>query len=822
MGPNVFPVGVRLFSVGDTTATDLSAEFAFTTANANVTVDLPSTVTIESLPSGAQADVYFNVRIAPLAAAWNTSREFQVTVTGSNFSPAVSSAPREVFVEKPASTGENFTYKANDGDSDSNAATVPIAVSLVNEPPIAIPDFFAVAEDSAAAPLAVLINDADIDGDRPFITAVSPAFNAIVTVTGGGIGLTFQPGPTFNGATSFTYTISDGHGGTATALVNVFVFPVNDAPIAANDSATAVENSAAKPLAVLANDRDIDEGDTLTIATVTQPVGGTVVITGGGTGLTFQPNIGFSGVTTFTYALSDGNGGTDTATVTVTVDALPVAANDTATVTEDAGATAIDVLANDSDPDGDPLTIVAVSRQLSGTVTINAGDLGLTFRPAANFSGLATFTYTISDDKGGTASATVSVTVDPVNDAPSAGAIFYIMLEDSTGTSLDVLPYCFDADGDPVIIIAVTQPARGTVTITGGGTRLAFEPGLNDTSGPSFTYTVSDGRGGTATGTVSGSLFPVSDPPSAVDDSATVLEDSGATVIAVLANDSDPDFMDALIIPAVTQPLGGTVTTNRHQTLTFQPAPNFNGLTTFTYTARDRQGNTASATVSVAVNPVSDPPAAVDDGFFVFEDESSVPLDVLANDSDPDGDALTITAVTQPAGGMVTINEDAKGLTLQPQPNFNSTVTFTYTVSDGYGGSAVATVRLGFFALEDPSHAVDDATTVAQDSGPTTIDVLANDTDADNDPPTIITVTPPSNGLALIATSPAAITFEPNAGFSGTTTFTYTITDGKDQQNTSTAMVTVHVTAVPPTPATTARPGAIRRAARWRSWSAGW
>lgn len=394
-----------------------------------------------------------------------------------------------------------------------------------------------------------------------------------------------------------------------------------------------------------------------------------------------------------------------------------------------------------------------------------------------------------------TEQALAQLAVDPVNNPPQAADIVAFMLEDSPARPISVLDSCSDPDGDPLIITAVSQPDGGTVTITGGGTGLTFQPAPDDEFSESFTYTISDGRGGTATGSVLVSIFQVDDDPIAGDDSAVVLEDSGATAINVLINDSDADFLDGLIITAVTQPLGGTALTDGFRTLTFQPAPNFYGLATFSYTVADRTGHTASATVVVTVTPVGDPPTAVDDELVVFEGERSVPLDVLANDSDPDGDALTIAAVTQPPGGTVTINEDARGLTLQTQPDNHSTVTFTYTVSDGNGGSAAATVRLAFLAAKHPPQAVDDATTVAQDSGPTAIDVLGNDTDVDGDPLTIVAVTQPSDGLAVTATSPASITFQPNAGFSGTTTFTYTISDGTG--NAATAMVTVHVTEVP-------------------------
>src|SRR5262249_12697385 len=142
-----------------------------------------------------------------------------------------------------------------------------------------------------------------------------------------------------------------------------------------------------------------------------------------GSNVTFTPNAGFVGTTTFTYTISDGNGGTATATVTVTVtdeNDPPDARDDSFTVAEDSGATTLDVLANDTfAPDvGETLTLTAVTQPASGTVTFTA--TGVTFTPAPNFNGVVTFSYTISDGRGGTDTATVTVNVTPVNVPPDA------------------------------------------------------------------------------------------------------------------------------------------------------------------------------------------------------------------------------------------------------------------------------------------------------------------------------------------------------------------------------------------------------------------
>ena len=189
----------------------------------------------------------------------------------------------------------------------------------VGQPPVADDDAGSMAEDAAATPINVLLNDSDLDLDTLTITAKTNGAKGVVTITGGGTGLTYKPNANANGADTFTYTIADGHGWTTIGTVNVTITPVQDPPNAVNDATLSVRESAgATALAVKANDSDPD-GDTLTIVAKTNGAHGTVAITGGGTGLTYDPVNLYYGTDVFTYTLSDGHGGTDSATVLLTI-----------------------------------------------------------------------------------------------------------------------------------------------------------------------------------------------------------------------------------------------------------------------------------------------------------------------------------------------------------------------------------------------------------------------------------------------------------------------------------------------------------------------
>jgi len=386
---------------------------------------------------------------------------------------------------------------------------------------------------SSVLPGIVTPNDTDLDGDTLVISAVSNPSNGSVVLNPDGT-VTFTPNANFHGTATFDYTISDGNGGTDTATVTVNVGSVNDVPDAIDDSVSTDEDTdiiLSVSDIVTPNDTDLD-GDTLVISAVSNPSNGSVVLNPDGT-VTFTPDANFHGTATFDYTISDGNGGTDTATVTVNVGSVndaPVAIDDSVSTDED---TAIvlgisDIVdPNDTDLDGDTLVITAVSNPSNGSVVLNS-DGTVTFTPDANFHGTATFDYTISDGNGGTDTATVTVNVGSVNDAPVA-------IDDSVSTDEDtaivlgisdiVDPNDTDLDGDTLVITAVSNPSNGSVVLNSDGT-VTFTPDANFHGTATFDYTISDGNGGSDTATVTVNVGSVNDGPVAINDSVSTDEDT--------------------------------------------------------------------------------------------------------------------------------------------------------------------------------------------------------------------------------------------------------------------------------------------------------
>ncbi len=680
---------------------------------------------------------------------------------------------------------DTITYEISDGNGGTSTATVTVTVGPVNDDPVADPLPALNNVDSAVVNVPVADSFSDVDGDPLTFAATGLPTGLTIDPTTGVISGTIDPaasqgGTLGDGVYSVTVTADDGNGGT---VPTTFAWTVtNPAPVAVDDTASTTEDTLTN-IDVLANDSDPD-GDTLSVVSASA-ANGTVTILPDGT-IDYTPNPNFNGTDTISYTISDGNGGTATASVTVTVDPAndpPVAVDDTVTTNEDTPVT-VPLLDNDSDVDGDDLTVTDATAP-NGTVTINP-DGTVTYTPDPDFNGTDTITYTIDDGNGGTDTATITVIVAPVNDAPVAVADTATTDED-TPVTIPVLGNDSDVDGDPLMVTDATSP-DGTVTINPDGT-VTFEPNPDFNGPTTITYTIDDGNGGTATTTVTVTVTPVNDPPVAENDNATTDEDTPVTV-PVLVNDSDADG-DPLTITDATAP-NGTVTINPDGTVTYTPDPNFNGTDTITYTISDSNGGTDTATLTVTVDPVNDVPVAEDDTATGTEDQP-LTIPVLANDSDADGDPLTITDATSP-DGTVTINPDGT-ITFVPNPNFNGPTTITYTVDDGMGGTATATVNVTIAPVNDPPVGSPDPAVTDEDTS-ITIPVLANDNDVDGDPLTVVSANAP-NGTVTINPD-GTITYTPNPNFNGTDTITYQVSDGMGGFDTVTSTVTVNPVNDPP------------------------
>lgn len=685
----------------------------------------------------------------------------------------------------------------------------------------ALPDLSA-ADDAGVAPVladdaytmtssqqlgsGVLANDFDADGDQLVVSLESDAAHGQLTLESNGL-FTYRPDSQFSGADSFTYTATDGTHVVGPATVTIEVTAVEShTPEAVEDSYSLSEDTSltiSRSDGLLANDTDAD-GDPLYAQLVNAPEHGTLTMGRYGS-FTYTPDQDFNGTDQFTYMASDIDGEGGLATVTLTVEAVndaPVSAGDAYAATEDEALTvdaAEGVLANDSDIDGDLLSVSIVDEPSHGTVTLGK-DGSFVYTPEPDFYGEDSFTYVASDGQVDTEVASVTIMVDAVNDVPTTAADMYATSEDEVLTveaSDGVLANDSDVEGDAMTVSLVSEPSHGTVSLAEDGSfEYTPEPGFHGED--SFTYVANDGQADSSETLVAIAVESINDVPVSADDAYSVAEDSVLTMDAtggVLANDADADG-DTLTASLVDEPSHGSVILAEDGSFEYKPAADFNGEDSFTYIASDGQAEGEVTTVAITVEAVNDAPVSSGDAYSVAEDDV-LTVDaiggVLANDSDVDGDALNASLVDEPSYGTVTLTEDGS-FVYTPEADFYGEDSFSYKASDGQAESETITVAITVEAVNDlpvgaaDSYATDTGSVLAVDA---TSGVLANDSDIDGDALTARLVDSPTNGTVVLGED-GSFEYTPEPGFEGIDSFTYVSSDGQaDSEATS---VTIEVT----------------------------
>ncbi len=717
-----------------------------------------------------------------------------------------------------------LSYMIDDGNGGSDTATVTVTIAGVNDGPSAVDDTGGSTDEESAITLAVLGNDTDIDAsDLLSLTgATINSGNGSLSIVNDEI--VYDPNGQYESLgvgesadVIVGYDIGDGNGGTDSALATVTVTGVNDGPQAVADSAATDENNAIQ-IMVLANDSDVDGDDlTVTSASVSNGLGGVSIVDG--TKLNYDPGSDYDyladGATVtvdLAYAIADGQGGTANGTVAVTVTGTnddPSLVADLATTDEDSS-TNIDVLANDSDVDGGTLSLDDVSIVSGGgSATVVNGEV--TYDPQQAYQNLGVgdsaeveLSYTAGDGQGGSDSAAVTVTVTGLNDDPTANGDT-VSTDEETALLIDVLSNDSDIDGDTIAVTAATLAnGLGSVSLQSG--QVHYDPGsayqdlaVGDSATVTLDYTIADTHGAQQSSSVVVTVDGVNDGPDALADNGSTDEDSSVS-IDVLSNDSDIDG-DTLTVTAASVTSGGGAVSIQNNQLSFDPGTDFQYLaigatanSVLTYTIDDGNGGSDSADVTVTVTGSNDGPVVTADTASTNEDTATT-VAVLANDSDPDGDALSLIAASLANGaGAVSIQNDQ--IVYDPTGAYDNlavgqsaTVELDYTVADSHGLNSPGTAQITVTGVNDAPLAADNTAATDEDV-PITIDVLSNDSDIDGDSLSVQSASDGSNGSVAIETD-GTLTYTPDSGFSGLDNFTYVVADGNG--GTDTATVTVDV-----------------------------
>ncbi|EJG1398175.1 tandem-95 repeat protein, partial [Vibrio parahaemolyticus] len=576
-------------------------------------------------------------------------------------------------------TEVSFTFDIIDDEDLVVSGSANLDILPINDAPNAENDVITTEEDTAVT-IDVLVNDSDVEGDVLSIQSASvPSEQGSVDIVDGK--LLFTPAENFNGEATITYIVTDGDL-TDEAKVTVTVTPVNDSPVAVDDT-TSIQEDTPVTIDVLSNDTDVD-GDKLSIQSATVPEAqGKVEIVDGK--LVFTPAENFNGHAEITYTVTDGQL-TDEAKVTVTVnpvnDAPTIKVDAVESITENAVSTdtvVATLTVRDTDTPEDQLT-VSLENNSNGYFVLVGNEVKLTQAgvDAVNNDELnlkdLTISASVSDGVNPTANDSDSLVVNRVNDAPTVeNAIAdQVLLEDFDAFTIDLNEVFKDSDsslefsvsGNNSIQISIVN---GVATIT---------PTADWNGKEAITFTAKDPSGESVSQTVNFTVAPVAD---IVADKATVVEDT-STIIKVLGNDTFEGDGKVVSLDANNGPVNGSVSVNPDGSVTYTPNDNYHGIDSFTYIVTSG-GVSESTTVNVDVTPENDAPVAKDDTAITDED-TPVTIDVLPNDSDVDGDKLSIESASVPKEQGTVEIVDGK-LVFTPAENFNGNAEVTYTVTDG-------------------------------------------------------------------------------------------------------------------------------------------
>ncbi|ENG7469441.1 tandem-95 repeat protein, partial [Vibrio parahaemolyticus] len=686
-----------------------------------------------------------------------------------------------------ASVSDGVNPTASDSDS--------LIVNRVNDAPTvenAIADQ-ELSEDFVT--YTIDLNDAFKDSDSALNFSVSGNSNVLVSIENGIA--TISPTADWNGSETLTFTATDPSGESISQTVNFTVAPVAD--IVA-DKATVVEDTSTV-IKVLGNDTFEGDGKVVSLDTNNGPANGTVSVNPDGS-VTYTPNDNYHGTDSFTYIVTSG-GVSESTTVSVDVTPVndaPVAKDDIATTQEDTAVT-IDVLPNDSDVDGDKLSIESASvPKEQGTVEVVNGKL--VFTPAENFNGDAEITYTVTDGQL-TDEAKVTVTVNPVNDAPTIKVDAVEGITEnavSTDTLVATLEVADTDTPEDQLTVSLENNSNGYFVLVGDEVKLTQagvdavnndELNLKDLT---ISASVSDGVNPTANDSDSLIVNRVNDAPTIkVDAVESITEDavSTDTVVATLTVRDTDTPEDQLTVSLENNSNGYFVLVGDEVKLTQAgvDAVNNDELNlkdlTISASVSDGVNPTANDSDSLVVNRVNDAPtvenAIADQVLSEDFDAYTIDLNEVFKDSDS---SLEFSVSGNNSIQISIVNGVA---TITPTADWNGKETITFTAKDPSGESVNQTVDFTVAPVVDIEA---DSADVVEDT-PTIINVLGNDTfegadkvvslDAENGP---------KNGTVIV-NNDGTVTYTPDDNYVGEDTFTYIVTSGGVSESTT---VSVDVT----------------------------
>ncbi len=631
-----------------------------------------------------------------------------VTAAGANSLSATTDGTTVTYThDGTETTSDTVTYEISDIAGNTSVGTINVVVTPVNDPPLTSPVAGSVDENLLAGQSVVFVAASDPEG-QPLsfaITGGDPLGEFNVAPTTGEITtaapLDFEATPTY----TLTVEVSDGVN-TVGETVTVTVLDVNEAPAPASSSLTVAEGGSATSADLTALHTD-PEGDALTVTLVTGPGANSVSTTTDGATVTYSHDGSETSADTVTYNITDTAGNTAVGTINVTVTPVndpPVVSPLSGSVTENLPAGQVIGTVAVTDVDGGAPTFAITGGDPLGEFTIDATTGEVTTTAPLDFEVTSSYTLTVAVSDGvDTVSQTVSISVLDANEAPAPATSSLAVAEGGSITSADLTVLHTDPEGDALTVTSITSAGANSTSATTDGTTVTYTHDGSETSTDTVTYEISDIAGNIAVGTINVTVTPVNDPPITSPSTGAVDEGLVAGQSVVFVTASDPEGQPLSYTVTAGDPLGEfTVAPTTGEITTTGPL-DFEAASTYTLTVEVSDGvHIVTETITINVNDVNEAPAPATSSLTVDEGGSITSADLTALHTDPEGDALTITLISDPGANSISTTTDGTTATYTHDGSETTSDTIVYVISDTAGNTATGTINVTVNPTNDP------------------------------------------------------------------------------------------------------------------------
>ena len=655
-------------------------------------------------------------------------------------------------------TSDSFTFKVNDGVTDSNIATISLNITAVNDAPNGNDQTINAVEQVAKE---ITLTGSDLDGDAITYSIVDQPTDGIVTLDGATA--TYTSNSDTATSDSFTFKVNDGVTDSNIATISLNITAVNDAPNGNDQTINAVEQ-VAKEIRLVGNDPD---GDAITYSIVDQPTDGTVTLDG--VIATYISNSNSATSDSFTFKVNDGELDSNTAIISLNITAVNDAPNGNDQTINAVEQVAKEIKLVGNDPDGDAITYSIVDQPTDGTVTLDGATA--TYTSNSDTATSDSFTFKVNDGVTDSNIATISLNITAVNDAPNGNDQTINAVEQ---VAKEITLTGSDLDGDAITYSIVDQPTDGIVTLDGA--TATYTSNSDTATSDSFTFKVNDGVTDSNIATISLNITAVNDAPNGNDQTINAVEQV-AKEIRLVGNDPDGD---AITYSIVDQPTDGTVTLDG-ATATYTSNSDTATSDSFTFKVNDGVTDSNIATISLNITAVNDAPIGNDQTINAVE---QVEVIFTLTGSDPEQDDITYAIVNPPSNGKVVI--DGTSATYVSTSDTAIDDLFTFVVNDGNFDSERSSITI----VIEP---VNDEPTVANQTESVTEKVQSifklNGSDPEGQPITFTIINQPINGT--ISLNGREVTYTSSSETATTDSFTYKINDGELDSKTATVDIDI-------------------------------